>query len=236
MTLSELKQIVKENDKQRFSIIPNPPSNDGMFEASPSDSEDPAAYLIRANQGHSIVMDSASLLTPITDENAPETVVHGTFYGAWPLILLAGGLSKMGRNHIHFALGVPGGAKPVISGMRADAQVLMYVDVRKALGAGVKFWRSENEVVLSEGDGRGMVGLEFVRRVEERKEGLGVLWEEGRVVKELPEKLAGRGVPRGKNKGLKAGRGGREGEKGRVKDNGADGAADGTINKSTAHT
>ncbi len=203
--------MVKENDKQRFSLIPVPVQEDDVFEGPAADSDDPAAYLIRANQGHSIAIESASLLTPFTDTDIPDIVVHGTFYGAWPLILEAGGLSKMGRNHIHFALGVPGNAEPVISGMRKDAQILIYVDAKKAMDKGLKWWKSENEVVLTEGDERGMLGLEFVVRVEERKEGLGVLWEDGRVVRDLPPKLAGRGVPKGKDRG---GRGGKAAKSG----------------------
>jgi 2'-phosphotransferase len=39
----------------------------------------------------------------------------------------------------------------VISGMRRDAQVLIYIDLKRALAAGCPFWRSENGVILSEG-------------------------------------------------------------------------------------
>ncbi|KAJ5601964.1 hypothetical protein N7510_011498 [Penicillium lagena] len=77
----------------------------------------------------------------------------------------------------------------VISGMRRDAQVLIYINIRKALAAGVPFWRSENGVILSEGvpvNGEQIVALEFVDVVVERKMGLGKIWEGGRVVKELP--------------------------------------------------
>ena len=98
-------------------------------------------------------------------------MVHGTFYGAWEKILTSGGLKAMSRVHVHFATGPtleevlpdveggntiqgPGGGKKtdvVISGMRGDAQILIYVDIRKALKAGVELWRSENGVILTEG-------------------------------------------------------------------------------------
>ena len=39
----------------------------------------------------------------------------------------------------------------VKSGMRPDAEVLIYVDLEKALEAGMKWWHSENGVLLSEG-------------------------------------------------------------------------------------
>ena len=54
----------------------------------------------------------------------------------------------------------------VISGMRASASVLVWVDARRAAEeGGVRWWRSGNGVVLTEGDGRGMVGLRFVERL-----------------------------------------------------------------------
>lgn len=72
---------------------------------------------------------------------------------------------------------------PVISGMRNTSRVLIYVDLRKALAAGVPFWRSANGVVLTEGDGEkgGVLGLEFFERVEDRKAGR-VLVRDGVVV------------------------------------------------------
>lgn len=110
----------------------------------------------------------------------------------------------MGRNHVHFATGpaqeeaVPSdggkvlahgsgnGDGKVISGMRRDAQVLIYIDLRRALAAGCPFWRSENGVILSEGlDGRSIVPAEFFDVVVEMKKGLGRIWEGGKVVREL---------------------------------------------------
>lgn len=142
----------------------------------------------------------------------------------------------MGRNHVHFATGVPdrgmdatdvsNGAKEgkevVISGMRRDATVLVWVDVRRAMEeGGLGFWRSENGVVLCEGDGEGRVGLEFVGRVVQRvrdRDGAWVervLWEGGRVVGEVVGgESAGMGKGRrrgGQGGGWGAGRGQRLG-------------------------
>lgn len=97
-----------------------------------------------------------------------------------------GGLSKMKRNHIHLAQNV--GTEGVISGMsshtsvswiisllpchilrspgmRHSAKILIYVNVQKALDAGIKFWLSENGVVLTEGDERGFVMQKFFEKV-----------------------------------------------------------------------
>lgn len=139
----------------------------------------------------------------------------------------------MGRNHIHFATGpsleetLPHGrqgnpAPPakqrsqstVISGMRWDTTILIYIDIKKALTAGCPFWRSENGVILSEGLDTGeqaegvhddrkdentrkkIVPLEFFDVVVERGKGLGILWENGKEVQELPPGLASQKNPK----------------------------------------
>lgn len=132
----------------------------------------------------------------------------------------------MGRHHVHFATGpslesVLAASETareesasnkrenqVISGMRRDAQVLIYLNIKKALAAGCPFWRSENGVILSEGlpvaggkvDVEGnpekVVSSDFFDVVVERKAGLGKIWERGTVIKELPENLTKKGTPK----------------------------------------
>ena len=58
----------------------------------------------------------------------------------------------------------------VLSGMRRDATILVWVDVRKSAKAGVKWWRSANGVVLTDGLDR-KLGLEWVAWVERRGTG-----------------------------------------------------------------
>jgi 2'-phosphotransferase len=188
---------------------------------------DPSQFFIRATQGHSLkTISPSSYLTPIAlsdPSSIPSTVVHGTFYAAWNSILHTGGLRPMSRVHVHFATGpnlqsvldsneekttenreaTMGEQKAVISGMRSDAQIFIYINVRKALEMGIPFWRSENGVVLSDG----VVGSETDAREEEKKKevkvvptecwdvvvevrkGMGVIWREGELVQELPEHL-----------------------------------------------
>lgn len=65
-----------------------------------------------------------------------------------------------------------GGEEQVISGMRASADHLVWVDVkRSAVEGGLKWWKSANGVVLTEGDENGVVGLKWVKRVELRATG-----------------------------------------------------------------
>ncbi|KAF1996518.1 hypothetical protein P154DRAFT_387720, partial [Amniculicola lignicola CBS 123094] len=253
ITFAELRDVVASNDKQRFSMIlasslssssaattPPPESNPSAFAAlQEAISEYPIDYLIRANQGHSIKVDTDGLLKPITieDGNVPETVVHGTDEPAFRLILKSGGLRKMGRNHIHFASGLPSGfrslistdgtadekeAPPVISGMRKSSTVLIYVDIRAALEAGIKFFVSDNGVILTEGNEAGFLSYEFFRRVEKRSKGGNVLMEGGilpeGVVVNVEEWEQEVGSVDGK-RGKKGGRGGRGGRGGKVRAN-----------------
>lgn len=74
----------------------------------------------------------------------------------------------------------PDGTEKIISGMRASATVLIWVDLKRSLTAGaLQWWRSANGVVLTEGDADKLVRLEWVDRAERRNGE--VLWtREGR--------------------------------------------------------
>lgn len=198
-TFADIRTAVEDNEKQRFSMKPNPalptPPN-------PS-SEDPSDWVIRANQGHSIAIESEALLKPITLEanNVPETVVHGTYFGTWQSILDTGGLKRMTRTHIHFSTGLPEDrSSGVISGMRSDAEVVIYVDVRKSLEEekNLLWWISENGVVLTEGNEDGILPIKYFKKVAGRKAGVGTLWEDGVIVAELPAQLKNKKPPNGK--------------------------------------
>ena len=63
-------------------------------------------------------------------------------------------------------------ATKVISGMRANATVLIWVDVARSMHeGGLKWWRSDNGVILTEGDARGIVSMDWVDRVERKATG-----------------------------------------------------------------
>ena len=220
---------MRDSDKQRFALRPKDPA------ANDTSSSDPADWLIRANQGHSIKVDSEALLRPIAIDAAdgeagaddangeaaarpvpvPETVVHGTYFAFWPSIVASGGLKRMGRNHVHCSTGVPESDGAVVSGMRRDAELLVYVDVERSIReAGMKWWVSDNGVVLTEGveEGgeEGLVPARFFKEVVGRKKDVGVLWKDGEWVADLPEGLKVV-VPMGKGGRGGRGRGGRRG-------------------------
>ena len=85
---------------------------------------------IRANQGHTI-KDVEPELTKLQEPFQIENVVHGTYEKNWDLIQKKG-LSRMKRNHIHFAKGLPD-QQGVISGMRQDCNLLIYVHIPTAV-------------------------------------------------------------------------------------------------------
>ena len=152
MTRDQIEEIVHSCPKQRFGLAVN----------------DLGQQVIRANQGHSIAQVSAdALLQPLTDPDQFPTVVHGTNEGAWKLISKQG-LSRMGRNHVHFATGLPG-EDGVISGMRARSTVLIYLNVPACLRDGIPLFISENSVVLCPGAGdTGTIPPQYFSKVVHR--------------------------------------------------------------------
>jgi len=156
LDLTMLQRIVENDSKQRYMLL------EGPDEAAPTAG---AVWWIRANQGHSLEEVKLDLKPILSAADIP-MAVHGTSRTAWKLISVQG-LSRMTRNHIHLAQGVP--EDGVISGMRKSAQVLIYIDVQKALVAGISFYLSENGVVLTEGDERGFLTAAYFLRVEDRQ-------------------------------------------------------------------
>ncbi|OWF37615.1 uncharacterized protein LOC110467255 [Mizuhopecten yessoensis] len=138
-SLKDVRRIVENNDKQRFALQPNPENKKMM---------------IRANQGHTMQVQNLDL-KPITSAEEAQEVIHGTYYKSWEIIKHSG-LSRMGRNHIHFAAGEPG-ENGVISGMRSSCEVVIRIDMEKALNDGLKFFRSANNVILCAGDKDGII-------------------------------------------------------------------------------
>lgn len=118
----ELKQVVAESDKQRFAF-------------------DEAGTRIRANQGHSTEVD-----LELPDAVPPNVLYHGTvekFLGA----ILAEGLKKMTRHHVHLS---PNTATAEKVGERRGRPVILLVDAAAMHAAGHKFHVSANGVWLTD--------------------------------------------------------------------------------------
>lgn len=143
VTLSEIIEIVENNDKKRFEVATI--TND---------------LFIRACQGHTITtLEDKYLLEPILDANLYPLIVHGTYERFLPSILERG-LSKMRRNHIHMATSMDPAS--IVSGARKSAEVYIVINISKALAANIPFYVSKNGVVLSPGIGEtGVIPSEY---------------------------------------------------------------------------
>ncbi|MEM1367106.1 MAG: RNA 2'-phosphotransferase [Cyanobacteria bacterium P01_H01_bin.15] len=116
----ELEQVVRENDKQRFTI------RDGR---------------IRANQGHSVeVFLSLNAATP------PDSLYHGTATRFLTSILQSG-LQKMNRHHVHLSADKIMAQKV---GTRHGKPVILKVDAVKMSQDGQLFFLSDNGVWLTD--------------------------------------------------------------------------------------
>ncbi|KAJ8282839.1 hypothetical protein COCON_G00053580 [Conger conger] len=152
-SLEDVERVVANNDKQRFKLRPHP--EDGRLQ-------------IRANQGHTVQVAELELRAiQLDDPECPQEAVHGTYLQNWPSIR-SQGLRRMKRTHIHLAPGLPGDGG-VISGMRMNCDLVIYIDVRKALTDGIPFYWSENRVVLTPGDSGGALAPKYFTRAVKMK-------------------------------------------------------------------
>lgn len=147
-SLEDVERVVATNDKQRFKLRPHPENK---------------RLQIRANQGHSVqVIDLDLRAVQAGSSNCPVEAVHGSYLRHWPSIR-AQGLSRMNRTHIHLARGLPG-EDGVISGMRTDCDLAIFIDVPKALSDGIPFFWSDNGVLLTPGDTEGKLPSSYFSR------------------------------------------------------------------------
>lgn len=137
LDLEILKDIVSNNPKNRFTLKYQ--DND---------------WYIRANQGHSIhAVKSDKLLQPIM---LPCSCIHATNWKALHSIQ-SNGLNKMSRNTIHFSEKYPAEYiskdKVIVTHIQPKLryEVLIHIDMKKAMDDGIRFWKSENGVILTEG-------------------------------------------------------------------------------------
>lgn len=173
-SLDDVKRVVETNDKQRFKLQPHP---------------DNGCLQIRANQGHSLQVKDLELKPVLTGSpNCPAEAIHGSYLRNWTSIQQHG-LSRMKRTHIHLAPGLPE-EDGVISGMRKDCDLAIFIDVPKALSGkinlfymmyliqrvvcmcfcvlacadGIQFFWSENGVLLTAGDTEGKLAPKYFSR------------------------------------------------------------------------
>lgn len=135
ITYDDICNIVESNEKKRLEL----------------ETIDNIIY-IRATQGHNNIVGSF-----INDEEALEKIeyptnikyiYHGTQHEHISSIL-NNGLKKMNRKHIHFVENI--NKKEQISGFRKKSDSIICVDINKCLSDGIVFYKSSNDVILTEG-------------------------------------------------------------------------------------
>ncbi|CAC5381813.1 TRPT1 [Mytilus coruscus] len=147
--LEDVKRIVETNSKKRFHMEPD---------------KETGKMKIRTNQGHRIEVEDLEL-KPLLNAKEVSMVIHGTYFSSWEKIKHTG-LSRMGRNHIHFVAGEPG-ENGVISGMRQSCEVMIFINLETALADRFRFFQSANNVILCAGNEDGVVPPKyFVQAVQ----------------------------------------------------------------------
>lgn len=122
---AQIRQVVRESDKQRFEIV-----------------EDASGAKIRARYGHSV--EGAVAYEPITP---PDILFHGTSRRALETIK-RDGLKPMKRQYVHLSI-EPQRAQ--IVGARHDSQpVMLVIRAGEAARNGVQFYQGEARLFLAD--------------------------------------------------------------------------------------
>lgn len=119
---TELEEVVRQNDKQRFSF-------------------DDKKTRIRANQGHSVTVD-----LQLNARIPPSVLYHGTGQSSVELIQ-SNGLLKMSRHHVHLSQDIQTAYQV---GRRKGDPVIFQVDAMSMDKVGFTFYCSDNGVWLVE--------------------------------------------------------------------------------------
>jgi putative RNA 2'-phosphotransferase len=122
ITIDELRQVVAENDKRRFSF-------------------DETGLNIRANQGHSTEVD-----LQLKEVDPPERLYHGTVARFFDAIRI-GGLKRINRHDVHLSKDVQTASKV---GQRRGKPVILVIESARMAADGYRFRLSANGVWLTD--------------------------------------------------------------------------------------
>ena len=137
--LRVLREFNDITDNEIYYIVET--DNKGRFKLETFDGK----LYIRVNQGHSADVGKLINVNSLHDEikTALSYCAHGTTSDKLQSIL-ENGLYPMSRDGIHFASSI--NAK---SGFRYTSNVIIHIDMEKAMDDGIKFYMSSNGVILS---------------------------------------------------------------------------------------
>ncbi|KAF7326401.1 Trna 2-phosphotransferase 1-like [Mycena venus] len=152
-----LEKVVREDQKSRYHLAYEPWYNKS------------SSWWIRANpesRESETNPDTSLDLRRIRSASEIPMAVHGTSLSAWEAIAKQPGLHRMTRNYIHLAKGVVG---DMVNGMQTPSEVLISIDVARAIEADIKFYVSPTGVILTPGNEMGYLERRFFLRVERVK-------------------------------------------------------------------
>jgi putative RNA 2'-phosphotransferase len=121
-TFTELEEVVRTNDKQRFALSAD-------------------KTRIRANQGHSVNINLG-----LNPETPPAVLYHGTVE-RFVSSIMTSGLEKRARRHVHLS---PDIATATKVGSRRGQPVILKIAAANMHAAGFQFFRSANGVWLTD--------------------------------------------------------------------------------------
>jgi len=127
--IANIHNIISNDNKNRYTL-----KKEGAIE------------YVRANQGHSIIVESLELIE-ITLENVNNysMVLHGS-YQKFKENIINDGLKAMTRQHVHM---ISLAYEHCFQLLRNDIDMYVVVDIKNAIKDGYKFYESTNNVILT---------------------------------------------------------------------------------------
>ncbi len=136
--IDDIKEIVATSEKKRLELK--------------SINEKENRIFIRATQGHNLIVgnmiDDNLAFKHIDLSTHIQYIYHGTKYEYLDLIL-KDGLKRMNRKHIHFVENI--NRDKQISGFKKISNAILKIDMKKCMEDGIVFYKSTNDVILTEG-------------------------------------------------------------------------------------
>lgn len=118
-------------------------------------------FYIRCRDGHTIrgVIDENLLYTLIDINNIPSNLVvyHITYSSCIDVINSCQGLHKMKRNHIYMYKDI----NNITNGSRKIHDVVISIDIVKAMNDGIKFYASSSNVICTNGNESGYLSNKY---------------------------------------------------------------------------
>ena len=138
VTPDEVKEAIRINAKGRYQLH-----------------QESGIESVRALQGHSqdlarhYHIDDSAMLRRLSEQTAPATAIHGTFLKHYSNIR-SQGLFRGRRQHIHLINGdLPTDHTQTRPALRHEAEIMLWVDLRRSIHDGFVFFESNNQVLLT---------------------------------------------------------------------------------------